>query len=353
MQELAIPAALEDRDVIAVAQTGTGKTLAFGLPCLTLLAEGRSNGGTRMVVLAPTRELAVQVHSVLDSFCAPLGLRSACVYGGVGMLPQTKALRAGVDVVVATPGRLLDHVRQGNTRFRDVEILVLDEADRMLDMGFLPDIRRVMDTLPTSRQTLMFSATFPQEIERLTKVMMHDPLRFDVGVTSKPVDAVRQSVYTVDHAGKTGLLAKILDEVEVESAIVFTRTKSRTDRVADALLKKGFKAQSLHGGHSQSQRQRALDAFRRGRSTILVATDVAARGLDVLGVTHVVNYDVPGSFDDYVHRIGRTARNNASGDAITFVSPQDFQDLGAIERGLGKKIPQTAWEGAVTVLSLY
>ncbi len=352
VQAKAIPPALDGRDVIAIAQTGTGKTLAFGLPALTRLAAAK-RGRNSMLVLTPTRELAVQIHNVLQSLGKGMGLRTIAVYGGVGMEPQTRALRRGVDVVVACPGRLLDHINRGNARFDDLSILVLDEADRMLDMGFLPDIKRILHELPKHRQTMMFSATFAKEIGRLAADFQHNPVRVEVGQTAKPVETVRQGIYTVDQRGKLDLLTKLLKERNVESALVFLRTKHRTDRVAKALHKAGFKAQAIHGGRTQGQRQRALDGFRKGKFHILVATDVAARGLDIQGITHVVNFDIPNSPDDYIHRIGRTARASAKGDAITFVSPDDHQTLGAIERALGKKLPREEWEGAVHVRSGY
>ena len=349
-----IPIVLEGRDVVGVAQTGTGKTLAFGLPALTRLAKGPSGSGkNRMLVLAPTRELAQQVHSVLESFGKALGLRTTCIYGGVSLEAQTKALRRGVDIIVATPGRLLDHMGRGNLRFSDLSILVLDEADRMLDMGFLPDIRRILRQLPTKRQTMMFSATFPREIARLAADMQRDPVRIEVGAIAKPVDTVRQGVYTVAQPGKLGLLSKVLRKEDVQSALVFVRTKHRTDRIARALLKAGFKVQAIHGGRTQGQRQKAIDGFRQGRYAVLVATDIAARGLDIEGITHVINYDIPPTSDDYIHRIGRTARANAIGDAITFVCPDEFIALGAIEKALGKNLPQEEWEGARSVLSVF
>lgn len=352
VQAQAIPVALEGHDLVAIAQTGTGKTLGFGLPSLTRLAETKQ-GRNRMLVLTPTRELAVQVHEVLSEMGKTMKMHTACVYGGVGMEPQTKALRRGVDIVVATPGRLLDHIERGNAKFRDLSILVLDEADRMLDMGFLPDIKRIVKALPKDRQTLMFSATFPKEIERMASTLQENPERIEVGPVAKPGDAVRQGVYTVQQDAKMRLLTKILREPEVESALVFLRTKHRTDRVAKTLKRDGFKVQAIHGGRSQGQRQQAIDGFRQGKFRVLVATDVAARGIDVDGITHVVNFDIPNSSDDYIHRIGRTARASATGDAITFVSPQDSVALGSIEKALGRNIPQTEWEGAVPVLSLY
>lgn len=348
IQREAIPLALEGNDVIAVAQTGTGKTLAFSLPALTRLAGGKRRQ-TRMLVLTPTRELAQQVEKVITPLAKPLGLRTASIFGGVGMHPQTQALRAGTEIVIATPGRLLDHIARGNARFDGLSILVLDEADRMLDMGFLPDMRRILSKLPQERQTLLFSATFPNELRRIADQFQRDPKRIEVGVVSKPIETVRQGMYAVDSNQKTELLSTILAGPEMKSVIVFLRTKRRTDKIARVLNQRGFNAQAIHGGRSQSQRDKALGLFRRGKSSVLVATDVAARGIDIQGVTHVVNYDIPASFDDYVHRIGRTGRANELGDAITFVSPQEHGDFKLIERGLGKNLPRTAWAGSATL----
>jgi ATP-dependent RNA helicase RhlE len=352
VQAQAIPAGLEGRDVLAIAQTGTGKTLAFGLPALTRLAAG-TPGRNRMLVLTPTRELAVQVHESLVPFGRALGLRTTCIYGGAGMEPQVRALRRGCDVIVATPGRLLDHMGQGNINFSRLEVLVLDEADRMLDMGFLPDIRRILKAMPTERQTLLFSATFPRDIEQLTSQFQRDVFRVDVAPQHSAAETVSHRIFTVHQDGKIDLLSRVLSEEGVDSAIVFIRTKHRTDRIARQLEKQGFNAQAIHGGRSQAQRQRALDGFKAGRFNVLVATDVAARGIDVQGITHVVNFDIPKDFDDYVHRIGRTGRANASGAAVTFVSPQDMKELGSIERGLGRNLPREEWEGAINVLSLF
>lgn len=352
IQAKAIPVALSGNDIVAVAQTGTGKTLAFGLPSVNRLA-ATAPRRNRMLVLTPTRELCVQVHAVLEALGKAMNLRTVSVYGGVGMEPQTKALRKGCDIIIATPGRLLDHMGRGNVRFEDIEILVLDEADRMLDMGFLPDIRRILKSMPADRQTLLFSATFPDEISRLTREFMTDPERIEIAPSATPAEAVHQTVYTVDQSNKVELLARVLDAPDVTSAIVFIRTKHRTDRIAKQLSKKGFKAQAIHGDRSQAQRQRALDGFRNGKFNVLVATDVAARGIDVQGISHVVNFDIPGKFDDYIHRIGRTARASATGDAITFVTPQDFKELGAIEKALGRELPREEWEGAVSVPTLF
>ncbi len=306
-----------------------------------------------MLVVTPTRELAHQVNTVIEPFGKTLGLRTQCVYGGVGMQAQAQALRKGCAIVVATPGRLLDHINRGNVRFNNLATLVLDEADRMLDMGFLPDIRRILAKLPVDRQTLMFSATFPKEIEHLASKMQNDPVRIEVGAVATPVEAVRQGIYTVDPSRKMNLLSTVLSKSEVESALVFSRTKYRTDRVAKSLHREGFKVKAIHGGRTQHQRQQAIDGFRKGRYQVLVATDVAARGLDVQGITHVVNFDIPATSDDYIHRIGRTARANAVGDAITFVCPDDFTTLGSIERVLGRNLPREDWDGAVPVLSIF
>ena len=338
VQSEAIPIALTGQDLVAIAQTGTGKTLAFGLPALHRIAADK-RPGTRILILAPTRELAQQVHDVLAPLAKAVGLASACIYGGVGMDRQATALRRGVALVVATPGRLLDHMGRRNTRFENVAVSVLDEADRMLDMGFLPDIKRILSALPAERQTLMFSATFPNEIARLTTSMLRDPARVEVGAVAKPADAVTQFE----------LLAEILRRKDVGSTVVFLRTKRATDRVAEGLQKRGFAAESIHGDHSQGQRQRAIEGFRRGKHQILVATDVAARGLDVQGISHVVNYDIPASSDDYIHRIGRTARASATGEAITFVSPGESLALRAIERAIGRPIERVEWDGAVEI----
>lgn len=352
IQRETIPLSLEGRDVIALAQTGTGKTLAFSLPSVMRLAAGHP-GRSRMLVLTPTRELALQVRSVIDPLGAAFGLRSACIYGGVGYEPQTQALRKGSSIIVATPGRLLDHMSRKNVSFDHLEILVLDEADRMLDMGFLPDIRRILSKVSTDRQTLMFSATFPTQISKLAADFQRNPARVEVGPVATPVESVNQAVYTVDQAAKMALLLKILSEPAVESALVFIRTKHRTDRVAKSLHKQGFHAQAIHGDRSQNQRQQALDGFRKGKYNILVATDIAARGLDIKGISHVINFDIPTNSDEYIHRIGRTARANSKGDAITFVSPGEHMELRNIETSLGQNLPREQWDGAVPVLSLY
>lgn len=345
IQAKAIPVALEGTDILAISQTGSGKTLAFGLPALTCLDE-EEPGKNRMLVLTPTRELAQQVHSVLESIGRILELKSVCIYGGVGIDRQAQALRRGVDIIVATPGRLMDHMERGNIDFSGLTTLVLDEADRMLDMGFLPDIQRILGALPDRRQTMLFSATFAKEIEMLTKQFMYNPTRIEIGRVA-PVTAVRQEKYAVDQEKKPLLLQKLLGNPEVKSSIVFMRTKHRTDRITKTLQTAGFKVQAIHGGRTQGQRKQALDGFRNGKYNVLVATDVAARGIDIQGVTHVINFDIPGAYDDYVHRIGRTARANAKGEAITFVSREDGKELRAIEKALGNPIPQVDWVGTI------
>ena len=352
VQAQAIPIALTGKDLIATAQTGTGKTLGYALPSLTRLANERVRRN-RMLVLVPTRELAVQVESVIRDHAKALHLATALVYGGVGMNEQAVRLERGVDVVVATPGRLLDHLGRGNVDFQALEILVLDEADRMLDMGFLPDIKRIIAKLPRNRQTMKFSATFAPELERLAKDMLHEPDRITIGIVAAPAEAVRQLIVPVRQDDKSKMLLQILEEEHMEQAIIFLRTKSRTDRVAAVLKKAGHKAAPIHGDLSQSQRQKALQGFREGKYDILVATDVAARGLDIPDISHVINYDIPDNPDDYVHRIGRTARASRDGDAITFATPADHASLAAIEKTIGRNLPRKEYEGAPPILSLF
>ena len=352
VQAQAIPVALEGRDLVVTAQTGTGKTLAFALPSLTRLARKKS-GVNRMLVLAPTRELCAQVESVVQALCKPLKMHSVAVYGGVGMHGQIEKLSRGCEVIVATPGRLLDHLSRKNLKFDNLEILVFDEADRMLDMGFLPDIRKIVKLLPQKRQTLMFSATFAPTLERLARDMMHSPERIEVGFTAKPVDTVRQIVVPVREEEKPRILLQLLEEEHIDSALIFLRTIRRTERVGRALKGSKHKTAVIHGDLPQQQRQRALDGFRNGKYKILVATDVAARGLDIDDISHVINYDIPENPDDYVHRIGRTARAEREGDAITLVTPSDHAALASIEQALGYNIERRVYEGAPKILSIY
>jgi ATP-dependent RNA helicase RhlE len=352
IQEKGIPLALSERDVIMIAQTGTGKTLAYALPLLTKIAAGKP-AKNMVLVLVPTRELVSQVNKVFVEFGHALRVRSTAIYGGVGMQPQIDGLRKGCAVVVATPGRLLDHMHRGNAKFPDLMTLVLDEADRMLDMGFLPDITDIVQRMPRERQTIMCSATFPDEIERLAMRMLKDPERVIVGPVSKPVDQVRQLLYPVSHENKLDVLLKILNDHHMNSAVIFMRTKHRTDLVAKALKRAGYEAAAIHGDRSQKDREKALDGFRKGQYKILCATDVAARGLDIEGISHVINYDIPVTSDDYLHRIGRTARALAEGDAMTLVCPDEHEALFNIEKALGRHLPREEYDGAPIVLSTW
>ena len=334
----AIPPAVAGRDVLACAMTGSGKTAAFILPILNRLIE-KPRGTTRALVLTPTRELAVQIVEDLNDLAVHTPITAAAVIGGVGMGPQEHAFRTGVDVIVATPGRLLDHSRFPYAKFDKLEVLVLDEADRMLDMGFLPDIRRILRLVPAKRQTLFFSATMPVEIADLSSTILRDPATIFLDRTTGPAVGITQAVYPVPHGLKSTLLLSLLRRGDIREALVFTRTKHRADRLADFLLRNGVRAERIHGNRSQAQRTAALAGFKSGRFPVLVATDIAARGIDVEALGHVVNFDVPMSPDDYVHRVGRTGRAEAKGDAFTFVSPEEMDELSAIERALSRRLP--------------
>ena len=338
IQRKAIPLVLEGRDVIGAAQTGTGKTAAFVLPILTRLLEGRPQ--LRALVLTPTRELAAQVETNARDYARFTPLRVGVVYGGVPLPPQERMLRPGVDLLVATPGRLLDLHGRLALRLDFVETLVLDEADRMVDMGFAPDLRRILKLLPTERQTLLFSATMPPELNKVAKEALRDPARVDLAPPSRPAAGITQAVYPVPKALKTELLDELLSRTDVNSMIVFTRTKHGADRLARQLQRRNLSVAPIHGNRSQSQRERALADLKRGRIQILVATDIASRGIDVEGISHVVNYDVPHTPEDYVHRIGRTGRVEAVGDAFTLMSPEEQKDVLAIEKFLGRSIPR-------------
>lgn len=339
IQSQAIPAILQGRDVIGCAQTGTGKTAGFTLPILHRLQTGRSPS-LRVLVLVPTRELANQVHESVQTYGRYLRLRATSVFGGVGLYPQIEALRRGVDILVATPGRLLDHLRQRNVHFKDLEVLVIDEADRMLDMGFIQDIRILLKSLPHQRQTLLFSATMPEEIRTLAAEILKQPQVIEVVPQGTPATGVRQVVYPVDAPRKRELLLHLLDKEKMHRVLVFTRTKHRANNLAAHLERSGKRVEALHGDKSQRDRTRALEAFRRGTVQVLVATNLAARGLDIQRVSHVVNYEIPETPEDYVHRIGRTARAETTGDAISLVSAGEREDLRNIERFIGAKIPQ-------------
>lgn len=344
IQSDAIPPALEGRDLIACAATGSGKTAAFLLPVLHRLLGG-TRGRVRALVLTPTRELAAQIEEQRALFARGTGTTGAAVYGGVGMGPQETALRRGVDVLVATPGRLLDHLQNSYASLAGVEILVLDEADRMLDMGFLPDVRRILAKIPAQRQTMMFSATMPAEIARLSREILKNPVSIAVERKAEPAKGIDQALWPVAQELKTALLLEMLNRGVLETALVFTRTKHRANRVADWLVKRGIGAERIHGNRSQAQRTAALAGFKQGKFKVLVATDVAARGIDIEALPHVVNFDVPGQSEDYIHRVGRTARAEREGEAWTFVSPEEESDVRAIERAVGKAIPRRKLEG--------
>ena len=339
IQADAIPPALEGKDVLACAMTGSGKTAAFLLPILHRLLE-KPRGATRALVLTPTRELAAQVHQELSDLAVHTPITGAAVYGGVGMGPQEHAFRAGVDVIVATPGRLLDHLKNPYARFDRIEYLVLDEADRMLDMGFLPDIRRVLARLPKKRQTLFFSATMPPPILQLTREMLHAPATINLARKAAPATGITQAVYPVAQELKSSLLLALLERGMMKEALVFTRTKHRANRLWEFLTKRGIEAARIHGNRSQKQREDALDGFKSGRYRVLVATDIAARGIDVEALGHVVNFDVPLASEDYIHRVGRTARAELTGEAFTLVSPQEEGEVKSIERAIGKALPR-------------
>jgi ATP-dependent RNA helicase RhlE len=339
IQAEAIPPALAGRDLLACAMTGSGKTAAFLLPILHQLI-GRPRGTTRALVLTPTRELAAQIAEDLTAFAVHTPLTTAPVFGGVGMGPQEHAFRVGVDVIVGTPGRLLDHFRAPYAKLAGLEFLVLDEADRMLDMGFLPDIRRVLRHIPKRRQTLFFSATMPPPIAALSKEMLHDPATINLERRSMPATGITQAVYPVPQHLKTNLLLALLERGEVKDALVFTRTKHRADRLARSLDQGRVKVQRIHGNRSQAQRTEALGGFKSGKYRVLVATDIAARGIDVTALGHVINFDVPGQPEDYIHRVGRTARAELTGSAFTLVAPEDESALRDIEKAIGKRLPR-------------
>ena len=339
IQMLSIPPGLAGRDVLASAETGSGKSAAFGLPILNKLMT-MPRGKTRALILAPTRELADQIAAHLKLLAKYTDIRIAAVYGGVGMGPQATAFKRGADIIVATPGRLLDHLERG-AKLNDVSLLVLDEADRMLDMGFLPPVRRILRHVARERQTFFFSATLPPAIAGLVREMLRDPARVELAAKASPVAGLTQTVYAVPNEKKTDLFLELLKDNKIYSAIAFTRTKARANRLAAALEKHRIPSDLIHGDRSQSQRTRALEDFKRGKHRVLVATDIAARGIDILELGHVVNYDVPRAAEDYMHRIGRTARAKSTGDAITFVSSDEEPLMKQIEYALGKRLDRT------------
>jgi ATP-dependent RNA helicase RhlE len=344
IQAEAIPPALEGRDLLACAMTGSGKTAAFLLPILNRLI-AKPRGTTRALILSPTRELAAQIHEHFTLLAKYTNIRGAAVFGGVGIGPQEQAFRRGVDVIVATPGRLLDHLQYPYAKLDQVEVLVLDEADRMLDMGFLPDIRRVLRHVPANRQTLFFSATMPAPIVKLSQEMLRSPAAINIERKSAPATGITQAVYAVKEDAKPALFLELLRRGDVTQAIVFCRTKHRSNRLFEILEKAGVPVARIHGNRSQSARTDALAGFKSGKYQVLVATDIVARGIDVEALEHVVNFDVPHQPEDYIHRVGRTARADAIGEAYTLVSPEEENDLRAIERAVGKPIKRVVIPG--------
>ncbi len=344
IQAQAIPPILADKDVIGSAQTGTGKTAAFALPIISKLGTHQPHG-PRALILEPTRELASQVNEALNVFAKFTNMRVSVVYGGVGYGLQMQHLKQGVDILVATPGRLLDHMERGTVRLDRVQYLVLDEADRMLDMGFLPDVRKIVQRCPRKRHTSLFSATIPPEIDSLIKWAMHEPTTIEIGARRAPAELVKHVIYAVAQDQKTDLLRALLEQVHYESVIVFCRTKYGADKVCRLLKKNQHSVAVIHSNRTQREREEALKGFRSGKYEVLVATDIAARGLDIEDVSHVINFDVPQHAQDYVHRIGRTGRAEASGDAFTLMTAEDSKHVMAIERFIGKKIERVKLEG--------
>ena len=343
IQLRAIPLVLAGRDVIGSAQTGTGKTAAFALPILSKLGQ-HNDVGPRVLILEPTRELAAQVETAFHDYARFTNLKTTVVFGGVGYGRQNDELKAGTDIVVATPGRLLDHLEQGTLKLDKVEFLVLDEADRMLDMGFLPDVRRIVDKCPRQRHTSLFSATVPPQIETLIQWAMHNPETIEIGARRTPAETVKHVIYPVSDTQKSDLLIQLLERVNYNSVLVFCRTKHGADRVAGLLKRNNHAVAVLHSNRTQKEREQALQGFRDGKYEVLVATDIAARGLDIADVSHVVNYDVPQHPEDYIHRIGRTGRAEATGDAYTIMIAEDAAHVFAIERFISQTIPRVKLE---------
>ena len=337
-----IPLVMSGRDLIGSAQTGTGKTAAFALPILSRLAQ---HGALRALVLEPTRELAAQVETAIHDYARFTNLRTVVVFGGTGYGRQDQALRQGVDILVATPGRLLDQMQRGMVKLNQIEILVLDEADRMLDMGFLPDVRRIVEHCPRTRQTMLFSATIPPEIEQLCKWAMRNPETIEIGLRRSPAETVTHALYPVASDQKQELLEELLRRTDYDQVLIFCRTKHGADRVARKLHDQGHAVAVLHSNRTQREREQALNGFRNGRYEVMVATDIAARGIDVEQISHVINFDVPHHPEDYVHRIGRTGRAQSVGDAFTIMIAEDIPEIAAIERFIGQKIPRVKLEG--------
>jgi ATP-dependent RNA helicase RhlE len=346
IQAEAIPHIVANHDLIGTAQTGTGKTAAFVLPMLQRLLTQPTTGGKhhRALIITPTRELAEQINDNITMLAKHTGIRSATIYGGVGTVDQERAIKAGVEILVACPGRLLDHMDSGLCKLNHIEVLVLDEADRMFDMGFLPQVRRILERVNKQRQTLLFSATFPKEVEDLARSTLRQPKRVAMGIV-RPANTVTHALYPVPKHLKRQLLFALLKQIDAFAMIVFTRTKHRAEALMHQLTRAGLKATSLHGDRSQNQRQRALDGFREGKFQVLVATDIAARGLDIDTVSHVINYDIPDTVDAYIHRIGRTGRAERDGDALTLIAPEDNEMVRDIEQVLGYKIARKTVAG--------
>jgi ATP-dependent RNA helicase RhlE len=343
IQQQAIPHALQQRDILGCAQTGTGKTAAFSIPILQLLSErtqgAKGNRPIKALILTPTRELAIQIDESLKAYGRNLGLRHLVIFGGVGQTPQTEALKRGVDILVATPGRLIDLINQKYISLQHIEFFVLDEADRMLDMGFIHDVKKVIAKIPAKRQTLFFSATMPAEIQKLADTILNKPVKVEVTPVSSTAEKVEQEIYFVDKPNKKNLLIHLIDELNIQHALVFARTKHGSDRVARDLNKAGIKADSIHGDKSQNARQRALSNFKERKIKVLVATDIAARGIDIDDLQHVINFDIPNVAETYVHRIGRTGRAGASGKSISFCDAEEKAYIKDIEKLTGNKIP--------------
>ena len=355
IQAAAIPLALQGKDIIGCAQTGTGKTAAFVLPMIDNLVRNSvrpKKSAPKVLILTPTRELALQVEENVKKYGKYTYAKSLALFGGSSIHRQRNRLRHGVDIIVATPGRLLDHMNRGNIDLRRIKCLVLDEADRMLDMGFIKDITTIIESVPRKRQTMLFSATMPQEIRSLANRIMKDPEYIEIGNRRNPVKSVTQHSCAVKQSDKAALLVEILKSEPIDSVIVFSRTKHRADRIARRLSKKGFKTTVLHSNRSQAQRQRAIKGFKHREFQIMVATDIAARGIDVDHISHVINYDTPLQAEDYIHRIGRTGRAENVGDAITFVGEGEGSYLKGIEKHIGKKLDQLEFEGLTQLISI-
>jgi ATP-dependent RNA helicase RhlE len=342
IQLRAFPIILAKKDLIASAQTGTGKTAAFALPVLTLL--GKAQNRTRCLVLEPTRELAMQVETAFHDFARFMDISVALVHGGVGYGNQKDALHGGSDIIVATPGRLLDHIERGDAKLNTVEYLILDEVDRMLDMGFLPDVRRIIEQCPKDRQTLFFSATIPEEIERLSSWCLRNPEKIEIGARRSPAETVNHAFYPVANDQKFDLLLALLERTDFQSVLIFSRTKDGADRIARQLKLQKHSVAVLHSNRTQTERVEALEGFKNGRFEVMVATDIAARGIDIAGVSHVINFDVPQHPEDYVHRIGRTGRAQNVGDAFTIMVAEEHPHVKAIERFIGQRVPRLKLE---------